>query len=137
MAASLANHFILERADVALVATDGARNVGPGSGPDHLYKLLRALATIQPSAPEESEPPPGRTRSRWRLGRGRGDNQKQAARAAASEKRAEVGISWRLLEEMPLLGDDRRFKVLITSAPKGTIPAHVWRSAHVVFMDDL
>jgi hypothetical protein len=38
---------------------------------------------------------------------------------------------------MPLLGDDRRFKVLITSAPKGSIPAHVWRSAHVVFMDDL
>jgi uncharacterized protein (DUF58 family) len=137
MAASLANHFILERADVALVATDEARNVGPGSGPDHLYKLLRALATIQPTAAEEAGSPAGRARGRWRFGRGRGDNQKPAARAAATEKRADGGISWRLLEEMPLLGDDRRFKVLITSAPKGSIPAHVWRSAHVVFMDDL
>ena len=42
-----------------------------------------------------------------------------------------------MLDEVPVLGDDRRFKVLITSAAKGTIPAHVWRSAHVVFMDDL
>jgi uncharacterized protein (DUF58 family) len=137
MAASLANHFILERADVALVATDGSRNVGPGSGPDHLYKLLRALATIQPTVAEESESATGRARSRWRFGRSRGDNQKQTRERAASEKRAEAGVSWRLLEEMPLLGDDRRFKVLITSAPKGSIPAHVWRSAHVVFMDDL
>jgi hypothetical protein len=111
--------------------------VGPGSGPDHLYKLLRALATIQPTAAEEAGSPAGRARGRWRFGRGRGDNQKPAARAAATEKRADGGISWRLLEEMPLLGDDRRFKVLITSAPKGSIPAHVWRSAHVVFMDDL
>ncbi len=138
MAASLANHFILERADVALVATDDARNVGSGSGPDHLYKLLRALATIQPTAPQEGEAPAGRARGRWgRLGRGRRDNQKPPPRATATEKRAEGAISWRLLDEMPLLGDDRRFKVVITSAPKGSIPAHVWRSAHVVFMDDL
>jgi hypothetical protein len=38
---------------------------------------------------------------------------------------------------MAVLRDERRFKVLITSSAKGTIPAHVWRSAHVVFMDDL
>ena len=38
---------------------------------------------------------------------------------------------------VPVLRDDRRFKVLITSAKKGSIPAHIWRSAHVVFMDDL
>ena len=51
--------------------------------------------------------------------------------------RSNGGIAWRLLDEIPVLGDERRFKVLITSARKGTIPAHIWRSAHVVFMDDL
>jgi hypothetical protein len=46
-------------------------------------------------------------------------------------------MAWRLLDEVPVLRDERRFKVLITSARKGTIPGHVWRSAHVVFMEDL
>ncbi|HEX8091896.1 MAG TPA: hypothetical protein VF762_23795, partial [Blastocatellia bacterium] len=58
-------------------------------------------------------------------------------REAATAGRAEGAIAWRLLDEVPVLGDERRFKVLITSAAKGTIPAHVWRTAHVVFMDDL
>ena len=56
------------------------------------------------------------------------------ARPVAGPTRA---TAWRLLDEMPVLADDRRFKVLITSARKGSIPGHVWRSAHVVFMEDL
>jgi uncharacterized protein (DUF58 family) len=46
-------------------------------------------------------------------------------------------VSWDLLDTLPALGDDHRFKVLFTSAPKGTIPASVWRSAHVVYLEDL
>jgi hypothetical protein len=41
------------------------------------------------------------------------------------------------MEQLPVLADERRFKVFITSAAKGTIPASIWRSAHVVFMEDL
>jgi uncharacterized protein (DUF58 family) len=140
MAASLANHFILERADVELITTNEIHNVGPGSGYDQLYKILRSLATLQPTVDASDEPQaekkPGRARRKLF---GRTESGPHEARdqgnPPAPEKPASK-IAWRLLE-VPVLGDDRRFKVLITSAAKGTIPAHVWRSAHVVFMDDL
>lgn len=55
--------------------------------------------------------------------------------AAHDEEHADV--SWSLVDRMPGLADESRFKVLFTSAPKGTIPASVWRSAHVVYVEDL
>jgi uncharacterized protein (DUF58 family) len=42
-----------------------------------------------------------------------------------------------LVDLLPGVGDEHRFKVLFTSAPKGSLPAAVWRSAHVVYIDDL
>ena len=137
MAASLANHFILERADVELITTDEERNVPPGSGNEHLYKILKSLATLQPTHPVGGEAELARDRlpRRWNpFGRRRTAEEKSAGAVAAP---ASSGVAWRLLDEMPVLRDERRFKVLITSSVKGTIPAHVWRSAHVVFMDDL
>ena len=112
-AASLANHFILERAEVELINSDERYNTSSGAGYDQLYKILRVLATLQPTT-EAAE-----------------------TEESAAAPRAAGQTAWRLLDEMPVLGDERRFKVLITSAAKGTIPAHIWRSAHVVFMDDL
>ncbi|HEY9233122.1 MAG TPA: DUF58 domain-containing protein [Blastocatellia bacterium] len=111
--ASLANHFILERAEVELITSDERYNTSSGAGYDQLYKILRVLATLQPTT-EAAE-----------------------TEESAAAPRAAGQTAWRLLDEMPVLGDERRFKVLITSAAKGTIPAHIWRSAHVVFMDDL
>lgn len=142
MAASLANHFMLERADVELITTNDEHNVASGSGNDHLYKILRSLATIQPTGRRgAAEPVSGKpSRRRWSLlGRSRRSIERVAPGRETStpKQRAEGGVAWRLLDEVPVLGDERRFKVLITSAAKGTIPAHVWRSAHVVFMDDL
>src|SRR5215471_4507078 len=49
MAASLANHFILERAEVELITIGERHNVGSGSGQEHLYKILASLATLQPT----------------------------------------------------------------------------------------
>jgi uncharacterized protein (DUF58 family) len=136
MAASLANHFTLERADVELITTNEQHNVSPGSGYDQLYKILRSLATLQPTARPVAAP---RIEKRKKLfGRFRRAAQDQSAREEPiAANKPDDGVAWRLLDEVPVLGDDRRFKVLITSAAKGTIPAHVWRSAHVVFMDDL
>ncbi|HYV03427.1 MAG TPA: DUF58 domain-containing protein [Blastocatellia bacterium] len=140
MAASLANHFILERADVELITTHEERNVPAGSGNEHLYKILKSLATLQPTQLPEDEAVrnKGGRRRAWKLfGRGESieDQVLKPARSTASDTNS--AVAWRLLDEMPVLRDDRRFKVLITSSAKGTIPAHVWRSAHVVFMDDL
>ncbi len=130
MAASLANHFILERSEVEFVTADERLNVFSGSGEDHLYKILRSLATLQPAAREENE---------------KGEKKKSffARFRRATEDEAEARKSngdaqmWQLIARVPVLADERRFKVLITPAAKGSIPANVWRSAHVVFMEDL
>jgi hypothetical protein len=50
---------------------------------------------------------------------------------------AESAAEWSLLERMPALAGDDEFKILITPAARGTIPASVWRAAHVVYFDDL
>lgn len=135
-AASFANHFILERAEVELITTDERHNVSSGAGYDQLYKILRVLATLQPTIKAAGSEAAADAPARRLFKRPRRTDEpddgvvEQAPRSAGH-------IAWRLLDEMPVLGDERRFKVLITSAAKGTIPAHVWRSAHVVFMDDL
>ncbi|MFY9557987.1 MAG: DUF58 domain-containing protein [Blastocatellia bacterium] len=141
MAASLANHFILERAEVELITTGDSLHVASGSGYEHLYKILASLATLQPAAPpgERISTDKGPTRRGWpflRASRRRPES-KGAIEDDVSPGKSNGGIAWRLLDDVPVLGDERRFKVLITSARKGTIPAHIWRSAHVVFMDDL
>src|SRR5256885_2403033 len=57
MTASLANHFLMERADVELITMSDEQNVVCGSGPEHLYKILRSLATLQPDLRlDEAEP---------------------------------------------------------------------------------
>jgi uncharacterized protein (DUF58 family) len=133
MAASLANHFILERAEVELITTSDYHNVPSGAGLEHLYKILGSLATLGPTelASPETHVTESSTRPPWSLLR-------KSRRPTARPYPERNGASAiRLLEEVPVLRDDRRFKVLITSARKGTIPAHIWRSAHVVFMEDL
>jgi uncharacterized protein (DUF58 family) len=101
LAASLAQHFMREGAEVELVAP--ASVVGPGQGREHLYRILASLAVLMPvPAPADDD-----------------------------------DVAWDLMDLLPGLGDDHRFKVLITAAPKGSIPARVWRTSHVVFIDDL
>ena len=136
MAASLANHFIVEHAEVELITTDEHNNVAAGSGQEHLYRILASLATLQPIEPPDSGGPADARRKGWSF---RGKSRKDAAKhdSAGGPGKSEAGIAWRLLDEVAVLRDERRFKVLITSARKGTIPGHVWRSAHVVFMEDL
>lgn len=143
MAASLANHFILEGADVELIAPDESDRVVSDTGLDHLYKILRALATIQPDALADPQLPAVESgKQRRRAGR-KGTAHRlppkeiKQVRARRPDALPVTNGLARLLEGVPLLADERRFKVLITSAAKGTIPAGVWRSAHVVFMEDL
>ncbi len=133
MAASLANHFILEQADVELIASDPARNVESGTGFDHLYRILRSLAELEPEQAEAVETKRGGLLFRlW----GRRLKKRATLENESAPTPSRDGLS-RLIDEVPSLADERRFKVLITPAPKGSIPANVWRSAHVVFMDDL
>jgi len=45
--------------------------------------------------------------------------------------------AWRLFDDMPSLIRDTHFKIVITSAERGSIPASLWRSAHIVYLRDL
>ena len=140
MAASLANHFILERAEVELISTNEKHNVASGSGPEHLYKILASLATLQPAEVhnDRSHAEDNPRKRGWLFRRKQSAELSGPLREPPGESRkTNGGIAWRLLDDVPVLRDERRFKVLITSAKKGTIPGHVWRSAHVVFMEDL
>ena len=140
MAASLANHFILERAEVELISTSEQHNVPSGSGLEHLYKILASLATLQPAehSANGGQPEAGERKRHWSFRRKQAPNLPEPlSNPTAQLRKTNGGIAWRLLDEVAVLRDERRFKVLITSARKGTIPGHVWRSAHVVFMEDL
>jgi uncharacterized protein (DUF58 family) len=143
MAASLANHFILEGADVELITPNAGHNVASGKGYEHLYKILRSMATLQPAdAPAQADRASEKSGSRSRRGRSASKlptaSKGRAGRGARAEaKRSTATAESHILNSVPVLSDERRFKVLITSAAKGTIPANVWRSAHVVFMEDL
>jgi uncharacterized protein (DUF58 family) len=85
----------------------GKENIGFGHDLQHRYAMLRQLARLSPG--EASKPS--------------SDRQDQ--------------IEWALIERLPELVSDDQFKILITPAPRGSIPASVWRSAHVVYFDDL
>lgn len=142
-AASLVNHFILERADVELITADDERNVGSGSGNEHLHKILRSLAMLEPILLNEYETEDQKAEPGNRGMFSRFFNSDSVSNDDETENNS-VKIDslnerskWETLETIPLLADERRFKVLITSAAKGSIPASVWRSTHVVYMEDL
>ena len=148
MAASLANHFILEGSDVELITARPEGSVEADKGVDHLYSILRVLATLTPDPLEREhteDEQENHRRSRAAAARGSTgtgsarheyDGRPRAFGAAGRRSGQEVTL-WQMLDAAPILSDERRFKVLITSAQKGTIPANIWRSAHVVFMEDL
>jgi uncharacterized protein (DUF58 family) len=137
-AASLANHFIFEQADVELITPDEKRNVQSGSGHDQLHKILRSLAMLEPlPLVEEGEDGKDGQDSRGVLSRFFNPDDSDEETPVVAEKPADGRHNWRALDAVPLLNDERRFKVLITSAAKGSIPASVWRSAHVVYMEDV
>ncbi|MGB5036149.1 MAG: DUF58 domain-containing protein [Blastocatellia bacterium] len=102
LAASLAEHFVSEGAEVELVTPDV--RVAPGQGRGHLYKILTELAVVESQAPGDEAP---------------------------------GLVSWDLVDTLKGLGDAHRFKVLFTAAPRGTIPATIWRAAHVIYTDEL
>ncbi|HLG16358.1 MAG TPA: DUF58 domain-containing protein [Blastocatellia bacterium] len=139
MAASLANHFVMERAEVEFVTATAEHTVASGSGYEHLYKILRSLATLRPAYRTGREKKPGTEgRGLWGVfGRSSKRQPEKTGGESAPPPAGAKRIEWRLLDDVPVLADERRFKVLITSAAKGTIPATVWRSAHVVFIEDL
>jgi uncharacterized protein (DUF58 family) len=106
LAASLVAHFIEERAEVRL--TLGGEQGGYGAGPEHLYASLRRLAIVAPEADAR----------------------------AARERQAREPHAPHLWDSIAraFAGTDANYVILLTSAAPGTIPAHVWRQSHVIYL---
>lgn len=100
LAASLATHFIDERADVKL--TLGEEEGRHGEGREHLYASLRRLALVAPDLSSASDEP--------------------------------AAVYWQRIA--PLVTPDARgnYVILITAAPRGSIPSNIWRTSHVIFL---
>lgn len=104
IAASLVSHFTDERAELALTLGDEEGRYGAGR--EHLYGCLRRLALVRPADADAD------------------------ARAHAERDRPDF---WERIAPPPSAAGDG-YVILITAAPPGTIPANVWRKAHVIYV---
>ena len=107
LAASLAAHFAREGADFEYLTP--REYVPRGSGADHLYRILRLLAVVEID-PHRPETPPDLAE----------------AFSGSIQK-----------EDLSRILSEKVFKIIITSRPRGTLPAPVWRASRVFYYDEL
>ncbi len=107
LAASLAWHFAKEEAEYEFLSPQ--RRIPAGIGTEHLYKVLRALAVVC---------------------------FEQKTAQSPHDLLAELG---HVLEpsELDRFLSDKVLKIIITSKPRQSFPATMWRSAHVLRFRDL
>lgn len=110
LAASLVSHFIEERAEVRL--TLGTETGGYGAGREHLYTSLRRLAFVAPDA---------QTPTVANGERARGSRQPNSP------------DFWETIAHVSSSAD-ANYVILLTTAAPGTIPAHLWRQSHVIYL---
>ncbi len=123
LAASLVAHFIEERAEVRL--TLGNDSGAYGAGREHLYASLRRLALAAPDAART-----GATDARARNER----EQTRRAREQTSVARAQQAPDFWDAITRASSSADANYVILLTSAAPGTIPAHLWRQSHVIYL---
>jgi uncharacterized protein (DUF58 family) len=107
LAASMAAHFVREGAEFEYLTPN--EHIPRGTGTDHLYGILRSLAV----ADREAARPEARM-----------DLNHEFARSADQDQLQ------RILSE-------KVFKIILTSRPRGTLPAAVWHSSYVIYFDEL
>jgi uncharacterized protein (DUF58 family) len=110
LAASLIAHFIDERAEVRL--TLGAETGGYGAGREHLYASLRRLALVAPDT----------------------SSQVMTSDAHAQDSRAKHAPDFWDAIAHASSSADANYVILLTAAAPGTIPAHLWRQSHVIYL---
>src|SRR5258706_6623756 len=119
MGASLANPFILERAEVELITTGENHHVPSGSGQEQLYKILASLATLQPTEPPDDgahvEQAPRRRGWRFLRRSPREAVSEDMRNPAGEPRKSNGGTALRLVDQVTALLDERRFKTDITS----------------------
>lgn len=107
LAASLAAHFVKEGAEFEYLSPE--EYVPRRTGTDHLYRILRSLAVAEcGSVPIE----PGT------------DLHEQFSQCVDKDQLQQI-----LSEKV--------FKIILTSRPRGTLPAPIWHSSYVIYFDEL
>jgi uncharacterized protein (DUF58 family) len=116
LAASLAAHFVQEAADFEYLAP--GVYVPRGTGTEHLYRILRALAVVAPivAAPDD----PGSSES--------------VAAAEDMETRLSGSLDQ---DQLSRILSEKVYKIILTSRPRGTWPAPVWHSSYVIYYDEI
>jgi uncharacterized protein (DUF58 family) len=107
LAASLAAHFSDEGAQLELITPQ--EYVPKGIGREHLFRILRSLAVVEcrASLPDAST-----------------DLRDELSQVADLQTLHEILSS-------------KIFKIIITSKPRGSFSATIWRSSHVVYFDEI
>ncbi len=123
LAASLVAHFLEERAEVRL--TLGAEAGMYGAGREHLYVCLRRLALIAPQRTDEAM-------AATAAAAAAAATAATAATAAAAAADAPDDL-WSTIVHATHAADSH-YVILLTTAAPGSIPAHVWRAAHVIYL---
>ncbi|MBN1570063.1 MAG: DUF58 domain-containing protein [Acidobacteria bacterium] len=109
LAASIAAHFLNDGAGMEFLTPN--EHVPRGTGVQHLYRILRSLAVVQ---------------------------YERTSLAAAADYWGPNGFpGTRDLPAIRNIMSDKVFKIIISSKPRGSFPSAIWRSAHVVFFDEL
>jgi len=107
LAASLAAHFCTEGIELEFISPQ--EHVPKGVGTDHLFRILRSLAVVECQSAMANE---------------NHDLADELAHVADSQVLDEIRSS-------------KTFKIIITSKPRGSFSAIIWRSSHVVYFDEL
>jgi uncharacterized protein (DUF58 family) len=107
LAASLAGNFSEEGAELEFL--EPGEYIPRGTGIEHLYRILRALAVIAP---------------------------RPAPPTMSSDLREEFSGIMSASELQQALSD-KVFKIIITSKARGSFSSSVWRSSHVVYFSEL
>ncbi len=109
LAASIAAHFLKDGAGLEFLTP--YEYVPRGIGIRHLYRILQSLAVVKYEMDSSEDP----------------------SRFWDYSKFSEIKDAQALRQ----IFSDKVFKIIITSKPRGSFPSAIWRSSHVVFIDEL
>lgn len=122
LAASLAAHFVHEAADFEYLIP--GEYIPRGTGTDHLYAILRSLAVVAPLAPTATD----------QASAGAGSGPANAAGHGEFGDRFSAGVG---KDRLAQILSEKVYKIVLTSRPRGTLPAPIWHSSYVIYFDEL
>jgi uncharacterized protein (DUF58 family) len=118
LAASLAAHFAHEAADFEFLTS--REYVPRGTGTEHLYRILRSLAVVTPTVEAPFAQAPGGSALKAR----ETDLSSEFSGALDKDQSAQIF-------------SEKVYKILLTSRPRGTLPAAIWHSSYVIYFNEL